>query len=164
MPISSTFRSWTSSGPKLCVEGPTGALTQSPGAASFAGKNITAILPHGADPYVVVTKKHGLFRCRLNATGGTSPEQTSPEPVCIRFNSGLTDLLRELQPNQATMLPDESFAISTARGGLVDEKLVERSAELGAYALERLRKLGSKHVKELRGRGLWIGIELHPES
>ena len=47
---------------------------------------------------------------------------------------------------------------------MVDEKLVERSAELGAYALERLHKLGSKHVKELRGRGLWIGIELHPEA
>jgi ornithine--oxo-acid transaminase len=47
---------------------------------------------------------------------------------------------------------------------LVEERLAERSAELGAYALERLRKIDSKHVKELRGRGLWIGIELHPEA
>ena len=47
---------------------------------------------------------------------------------------------------------------------LVDERLAERSAELGAYALERLRKLASPHVKEIRGRGLWIGIELHPEA
>jgi len=47
---------------------------------------------------------------------------------------------------------------------LVDEKLAERSAELGAYALTRLRKLASPHVKEVRGRGLWIGIELHPEA
>ncbi|HEX6200698.1 MAG TPA: ornithine--oxo-acid transaminase [Thermoanaerobaculia bacterium] len=47
---------------------------------------------------------------------------------------------------------------------IVDERLAERSAELGAYALERLRRLASPHVKEVRGRGLWIGIELHPEA
>jgi len=44
---------------------------------------------------------------------------------------------------------------------LLDEGLVERSARLGAYALERLKKLDSPHVKEIRGAGLWIGIELH---
>ena len=43
---------------------------------------------------------------------------------------------------------------------LVDEKLVERSAELGAYLLDRLRTLKSPIIKEVRGRGLWIGIEL----
>ena len=43
---------------------------------------------------------------------------------------------------------------------LVDEKLVERSAELGGYFLERLRALRSPIIKEVRGRGLWIGIEL----
>ncbi len=47
---------------------------------------------------------------------------------------------------------------------IVEEGLAERSAELGAYALERLRKLDSPHVREVRGRGLWIGIELHPEA
>jgi ornithine--oxo-acid transaminase len=47
---------------------------------------------------------------------------------------------------------------------IVEERLPERSAELGAYALERLRGLDSPHVKEVRGRGLWIGIELHPEA
>jgi ornithine--oxo-acid transaminase len=47
---------------------------------------------------------------------------------------------------------------------LLDEGMVERSAELGAYALERLRALDSPHVKEVRGKGLWIGIELEPEA
>jgi len=47
---------------------------------------------------------------------------------------------------------------------LVDEKLVESSAELGTYALDRLRRLDSPHVAEVRGRGLWIGVELHPEA
>ncbi|RPH57688.1 ornithine--oxo-acid transaminase [bacterium] len=47
---------------------------------------------------------------------------------------------------------------------LVDEGMAERSAELGAYFMERLRTIESKHVKEIRGKGLWIGIELHREA
>lgn len=47
---------------------------------------------------------------------------------------------------------------------LVEEKLVENSERLGTYALDRLRNLDSKHIKEVRGRGLWIGLELHPEA
>jgi ornithine--oxo-acid transaminase len=48
----------------------------------------------------------------------------------------------------------------TALRVLVEEKLVERSAELGAYFLSRLQTLRSWDLKEIRGRGLWIGIEL----
>jgi ornithine--oxo-acid transaminase len=56
-------------------------------------------------------------------------------------------------------------AVATAAlGVIVDEKLPQRSAELGEYSLARLAKLDSRHVKEVRGRGLWIGIELHPEA
>jgi ornithine--oxo-acid transaminase len=43
---------------------------------------------------------------------------------------------------------------------LVDEKMVENSAELGKYFLDRLRGIESSHVKEVRGLGLWIGLEL----
>jgi ornithine--oxo-acid transaminase len=56
------------------------------------------------------------------------------------------------------------LACAVARAALrviVDEKLAERSAELGAYALDRLRKMGSKNVVEVRGRGLWLAIELN---
>jgi len=49
----------------------------------------------------------------------------------------------------------------TALRVLVDEKLVERSAELGAYFLTLLQTLRSPDLKEVRGKGLWIGIELH---
>ncbi len=44
---------------------------------------------------------------------------------------------------------------------LVEEKLVERSAELGTYFLEKLRAIRSLHIKEVRGKGLWIGVELN---
>ena len=47
---------------------------------------------------------------------------------------------------------------------LLEEKMIENSAELGAYALERLRRLKSPYLKEVRGAGLWIGIELQPEA
>jgi ornithine--oxo-acid transaminase len=48
----------------------------------------------------------------------------------------------------------------TALKVLVEEKLIERSAELGEYFLGKLRGLVSPVIKEIRGRGLWIGIEL----
>lgn len=47
---------------------------------------------------------------------------------------------------------------------LVEEKLIERSAELGAYLIDRLRAIDSPLVREVRGRGLWVGIELRPEA
>jgi len=56
------------------------------------------------------------------------------------------------------------LACAVARAALrvlVDEKLPERSAELGAYFLAQLQTLRSPELKEVRGRGLWIGIELH---
>ncbi len=47
---------------------------------------------------------------------------------------------------------------------LVDEHLVERSAEMGKYLLGRLSRIESEHIKEVRGRGLFIGVELKPEA
>jgi ornithine--oxo-acid transaminase len=47
---------------------------------------------------------------------------------------------------------------------LVDERMIENSAELGPYFMERLRRIDSPHVKEVRGKGLWIGIELHARA
>ncbi len=47
---------------------------------------------------------------------------------------------------------------------LLDEKLPQRSAELGAYFLSELRKIEGPYVKEVRGAGLWIGIELNESA
>jgi ornithine--oxo-acid transaminase len=46
---------------------------------------------------------------------------------------------------------------------LVEERLAERSAELGDYLLAELAAIKSPLVKELRGRGLFVGIEIDPE-
>jgi len=52
----------------------------------------------------------------------------------------------------------------TALKVIVEEKLVQRSDELGRYFLEKLLSIKSKHVKEIRGRGLFIGVELQPAA
>ncbi|MDX1498518.1 MAG: ornithine--oxo-acid transaminase [Woeseiaceae bacterium] len=46
---------------------------------------------------------------------------------------------------------------------LVDEDLPGRSAELGAYLLDALRRIDSPLIRDVRGRGLFIGVEIDPE-
>lgn len=56
-------------------------------------------------------------------------------------------------------------AVATAAlNVLIEEKMVENSAEMGAYFLEALRQIDSPLIKEVRGRGLMIGLELKPEA
>jgi len=43
---------------------------------------------------------------------------------------------------------------------IIDEKLPERSFELGKYFLDSIVAINSPHFKEVRGAGLWIGLEL----
>jgi ornithine--oxo-acid transaminase len=43
---------------------------------------------------------------------------------------------------------------------LVEEKLAERSLELGEYLMSHLQKIKNPIIKEIRGRGLFVGIEL----
>lgn len=47
---------------------------------------------------------------------------------------------------------------------LVDENLIDHAAELGNYFQERLAEIPSPHIKEVRGKGLLIGVELKPEA
>ena len=59
------------------------------------------------------------------------------------------------------------LAAAVARASLKvirDEKLAERSAQLGEYFIEQLSEIPSPHVKEVRGKGLLIGVELKPEA
>jgi len=47
---------------------------------------------------------------------------------------------------------------------LVEENMIENSARLGEYFVEQLKTIDSRWIKEVRGRGLWIGVELVPEA
>jgi len=42
----------------------------------------------------------------------------------------------------------------------VEERLPQRAAEMGEYLMTRLREIKAPHLKEIRGRGLLIGLEL----
>lgn len=47
---------------------------------------------------------------------------------------------------------------------LVEEGMIENSLNMGEYLLSSLEKIKSPYVKEVRGRGLFIGVELKPEA
>lgn len=45
-----------------------------------------------------------------------------------------------------------------------EEKLVENAQKLGEYFIEQLSEINSPHIKEVRGKGLLIGVELKPTA
>jgi ornithine--oxo-acid transaminase len=47
---------------------------------------------------------------------------------------------------------------------LVDEKLMQRAADLGAHMAKRLHAIDSPRIKEVRCVGLWAGIELQGDA
>jgi ornithine--oxo-acid transaminase len=52
-------------------------------------------------------------------------------------------------------------AVSIAALNVIEEEhLVERSLKLGEYFIERLKEISNPIIKEIRGRGLFIGVEL----
>jgi ornithine--oxo-acid transaminase len=59
------------------------------------------------------------------------------------------------------------LAAAVAREALkviVEENLADNAAQMGAYFQEQLAEIPSPHVREVRGRGLLIGVELKPEA
>jgi ornithine--oxo-acid transaminase len=47
---------------------------------------------------------------------------------------------------------------------LVDERLAERASQLGPWFMDGLRAIRSPHVREVRGKGLLIGVDIRKES
>ena len=52
----------------------------------------------------------------------------------------------------------------TALRVLREENMIENAAQLGEYFQEQLTEIPSPHVKEVRGKGLLIGVEVNPDS
>jgi len=47
---------------------------------------------------------------------------------------------------------------------LIEENLIENSFEMGNYFREKLKAIKTNYIKEIRGKGLFIGVELYPEA
>jgi ornithine--oxo-acid transaminase len=70
-----------------------------------------------------------------------------------------------LQPGQhGSTFGGNPLACAVARAALkvlVQENMIENAADMGAYFLEKLRQIQHPAIKEVRGIGLMIAIELH---
>lgn len=52
----------------------------------------------------------------------------------------------------------------TALNVLIEENMIDNAMEMGTYFLSQLKEISSPYIKETRGKGLMIGVELHPEA
>jgi len=81
---------------------------------------------------------------------------------------GSKDILSVFKPgDHGSTFGGNPLAAAIARTSLkvlIEEKMVENSAAMGEYLMNRLQKIKSQWIKEIRGKGLFIGIELIPES
>lgn len=79
-----------------------------------------------------------------------------------------SDVLGTLQPGQhGSTFGGNPLGCAVARVALkvlVEEGLIEKSAEMGAYFKQGLEAIRSNRVREIRGRGLMLAVELHAEA
>lgn len=79
-----------------------------------------------------------------------------------------SEVLSVLRPGEhGSTFGGNPLACAVARAALrvlVEENMVENSAKMGAYFIDGLRRIDSPLIKEIRGRGLMMGIELTPEA
>jgi ornithine--oxo-acid transaminase len=79
-----------------------------------------------------------------------------------------TPIMGLFQPGEhGSTFGGSPLACAVARAALKvirDEHLVENSAKMGEYFMAQLCHVDSPHVKEIRGKGLLIGVELKPEA
>ena len=79
-----------------------------------------------------------------------------------------TEVMNVLQPGEhGSTFGGNPLACAVARAALkvlVEEGLIENAATMGAYFLEGLRQISSPQVKQVRGKGLMIGLEFYPAA
>ena len=87
-------------------------------------------------------------------------------PVSAVLSSA--DIMNVFQPgDHGSTFGGNPLGAAVARAAirvLVDEKMTENAAAMGLYFRQQLEGIHSRYVKEVRGRGLLIGVELTPEA
>jgi ornithine--oxo-acid transaminase len=106
-------------------------------------------------------------------------EQAKPDMVVIGKSLGggcypisaalaTTDVMSVFRPGEhGSTFGGNPLACAVARESLrvlKQEKLIQNAAKMGRYFMAKLKTIKSRHIKEVRGQGLLIGVELDPEA
>jgi len=87
-------------------------------------------------------------------------------PISVVLSN--TEVLGVLRPGEhGSTFGGNPLACAVARTALkviVEEHMIENSATMGSYFQSQLREIKSPYVKEIRGKGLMIGVELLPNA
>lgn len=79
-----------------------------------------------------------------------------------------TEVMSVLQPGEhGSTFGGNPLACAVARTALqvlIEEGMIENAAEMGAYFMEGLREIDNPLIKEIRGKGLMIGVEFYPQA
>lgn len=79
-----------------------------------------------------------------------------------------SEVMSVLQPGEhGSTFGGNPLACAVARAALnvlVEEKMIDNAAEMGTYFLDGLRQIKNPGIKEIRGKGLMIGMELFSEA
>ena len=78
------------------------------------------------------------------------------------------EVMDVLQPGEhGSTFGGNPLACAIARAALkvlMEEGLIENAAMMGSYFLDGLKQISHELIKEVRGKGLMIGLELYPEA
>ncbi len=79
-----------------------------------------------------------------------------------------SEVMEVLKPGEhGSTFGGNPLACAVARAALrvlIEEKMIENAAATGAYFLDGLRRIRSPRIREVRGRGLMLALELAPEA
>jgi ornithine--oxo-acid transaminase len=89
---------------------------------------------------------------------------------CLPISAVLAtrDVMSVFKPGEhGSTFGGNPLACAVAREALrviKEEHLVANAAKMGSWFMKKLRTIKSRHIKEVRGKGLLIGVELYPEA